>query len=982
MVRKKLAVAIAAIGVLQTNMANALGVGDFSLFSALNQPLEAEIRLLNTEDLDNSQVIIKLAGPEDFSNAGISRDFFLTNIDFSVELDGQGNGVIKVTTKEPVIEPYLNFLIETRWPNGRLLREYTVLLDLPVFSESTAKPVAAAASSSAAPAQAELPPAAATAASVPVVTNSKPTSSARKNLQEGELSPGEKYRVRSDDTLWEIALKSRPGSGVSVQQTMVGIQRLNPQAFINGNINRLKAGSVLRLPTENDISVSDKQAVGEVANQNRSWRTGDDTAMPTADAQLDASSTGSSDNTYTEQPRLSIATSGESDNSAAGEGEGSGGAGSVALQSELAASEENLDKVQRDNEELQSRLDDMEARMATLQRLLELKEGQLADLQDSAGAQAGAAEESENAVAEEAVVEEPVAAKPEVKEEPKAEPKPKPAPKAEPSLLENPLVAGGAGALLLAAIAIVLLRRRKAQQEAEEEFTIDYTEEETDSLADVALDEEIVEEVVETPEVDETDDLVAELEQQIAADNAEEAARAAADETEAPLIEGVEPLEAAAPVVADPAPAVATETGDAIAEADIYVAYGRYQQAIDLLRSALEQEPERSDLHVKLLEVYIETRDKPGFQQQYLALQSLGNDAATGEVKEMLSSVEGVADWLSDLPGNTNNFTDEDMDADLIEGLHAAADGEAEPVDDIDLAGDDLEIDLDLGDIDGEISLDATQESDEMSLDDLELGDDALDLSEELELDEDAGLDLELDLDLDDDNSDEFSEGKTVQFDAADLQAELAKTQAASEEESLELDESFDLPEESDPSESDGFDLDLDDDLDLESLGDADLSDLEAEFGDSPELSPELPEESSADEVDLADEVDDLAFDLGEDDATDTLELDSIDPDATVEYSLDDVEQELAAGDTEGSPAEDSSAEESESFDSAVAAEASDDDFDFLADTDEVATKLDLARAYIDMGDTEGARDILDEVLQEGSDEQKQEAQSLAERID
>ena len=828
MVRKKLAVAVAAIGVLQANVANALGVGEFSLFSALNQPLEAEIRLQNTGDLDNNQVIIKLAEPEDFSNAGISRDFFLTNINFKVELDSQGNGIIKVTTREPVVEPYLNFLIETRWPSGRLLREYTVLLDLPVFSESDVEPVQAATSSMSQQTDTP-PPAAATAASVPVVTHSRPASSAstpRKTLEQGELSPGEKYRVRNQDTLWEIALKSRPAEGVSVQQTMVVIQRLNPQAFINGNINRLKAGSVLRLPTQDDISVSEKQAVGEVANQNRSWRSGDDTVAPSSDAQLDATAAGSSENTYSEQPRLSIAASGDSDVSSTGEGEGtdssdsvdSTNSASVALQNELAASEESLDKIERDNQELKTRLENMEARMATLQRLLELKESQLADLQDSAAAAA------------------PVAAKPEPKPQPKPQPKPKSSPVDQ--VLDNPLYVGGAAALLLAAIAIVLLRRRKEAAAADEDFTTGYVEEdvkegieeEADTLADVAMDETVTDTVAEIEGVDETDNLIAELEQQIAADNAKEAAMAAADDAEESLIEGVEPLDNAAPV--ESAAEVPSETGDAMAEADIYVAYGRFQQAIDLLRSAIDQKPERSDLQLKLLEVYIETRDKPGFQQQYLALKALGDDAATGEAKEILSSVEGVADWLDDLPGNSNNFTDEDMDA-------------------------------------------------EIALDDL-------------------------DLDFDEDNSDDFVEATTVQLDAAELEDTPTKADSSSP---------LDLPEEPELSDSLGDSLGDSEafDLDLESLADTDLSELEAEFGDA-------------------------------------------------------------------APATESSA--TETFGADVATDADADDFDFLADTDEIATKLDLARAYIDMGDAEGARDILDEVMQEGSAVQKQEAQALSERID
>src|SRR5690606_24737030 len=121
MVRKKLAKAMLALTALQAGFASALGLGNLTLNSALNQPLRAEIRLLDTGELDASQVKIQLAAPEDFQRAGVERDYFLTNLQFSVEMDGQGRGVIRINTREPVVEPYLNFILEARWPSGRML---------------------------------------------------------------------------------------------------------------------------------------------------------------------------------------------------------------------------------------------------------------------------------------------------------------------------------------------------------------------------------------------------------------------------------------------------------------------------------------------------------------------------------------------------------------------------------------------------------------------------------------------------------------------------------------------------------------------------------------------------------------------------------------------------------------------------------------------------------------------------------------------
>nr|WP_255399625.1 FimV/HubP family polar landmark protein [Oceanicoccus sp. KOV_DT_Chl] len=741
-------------------------------------------------------------------------------------------------------------------------------------------------------------------------------------MQQGELTAGEKYRVKNDDTLWEIAVKSRPAQGVSVQQTMVGIQALNPDAFINGNINRLKAGSVLRLPTAQEISVSDRQAVGEVASQNRAWRQGDDAVAPQLDAT--ASKPGSSV-AATEQPRLSIATGGNTDRAADGAGD-IDSKGSQALQNELAVTAEALDKSAREKEELAQNLAHMEEKLATMQRLLELKDDQLASMQANAGDQP-----------------EPVAEpSPAVEEKPKPAKPPAPAPEPD-SMFSDPLVLGGAAALLLLLAAGVVVMRRRQSDEGDAD-TIDFIEEEP--LADTSLDEISAEETAPfmEEELDTTDDLVAELEQQIAADNAAEAALAAEQEDQE--------------VAAESAPALQAETGDVVAEAEIYIAYGRYQQAIDLLRGAIGKEPNRSDLQVKLLEVCVETRDKPSFQQQFVALQALGDEAAIADVKEMLSTVDGVSDWLNDLPGSMDDFTDEDMDADLLDDGLIAEPAAADIQLDLD---DDLDIDLELDGLDldtDDVDFGSTMETDAVSDADLELHDLGLDES----FDETDAGDFAAELDLGEleaeAEEDSFTADKTVQMDAAAIQAELA-AQTESTENNL--------------------DLDLDGDLDLDSLDDTDLGDLEAEFGEIGDVKADL---------DIAEsELEPLAEELESDTETTTAELeadiDFDDMDFDLEASADNDVPVLAEFDAEPETAEPPPVETDKGFDESVTTPAgSEDDFDFLADTDEVATKLDLARAYIDMGDTEGARDILDEVLQEGNDEQKQEATALVDRIE
>src|SRR5690606_3065298 len=141
---RKLTLAVGLIGALCGSGAFGLGLGEITLNSTLNQPLDAQIKLLQVRDLTEEDILVELARAEDFQRFGVDRIFFLQNLRFEVELDGADGPVVKITTEEPVREPYLIFLLEAQSPGGgRLLREYTLLMDLPVFAESAAQPVQA-----------------------------------------------------------------------------------------------------------------------------------------------------------------------------------------------------------------------------------------------------------------------------------------------------------------------------------------------------------------------------------------------------------------------------------------------------------------------------------------------------------------------------------------------------------------------------------------------------------------------------------------------------------------------------------------------------------------------------------------------------------------------------------------------------------------------------------------------------------------------
>lgn len=138
---RKLALSLAIAGALSATQANALGLGEIQVNSALNEPLDAEIRLLEVRDLSPLQIQPRMADIDEFSLAGISKSNFLSNVNFDVQISPDGVGKIHITSSSPIREPFLNFLVEVNWPSGRLVREYTLLLDPPVFDNAPAPSV-------------------------------------------------------------------------------------------------------------------------------------------------------------------------------------------------------------------------------------------------------------------------------------------------------------------------------------------------------------------------------------------------------------------------------------------------------------------------------------------------------------------------------------------------------------------------------------------------------------------------------------------------------------------------------------------------------------------------------------------------------------------------------------------------------------------------------------------------------------------------
>lgn len=352
---RKLVLAIAAASALSSGMAQALQLGEMTLKSKLNQPLAVEIELLDVGGLTASEITPSLASSQAFVDAGVDRQAFLDDLTFTPVVNPNGRSVVRVTSSKPLPDSYVRFLLQVQWPNGRLMRDYSVLLD-PAKFDQPAPTTAAPAPRSAAP-----------ASSAPAA--SKPA----------------QHTTTSRDTLWEIAAKNRNGG--SVQQTMLAIQALNPDAFIDGNINRLKTGQVLRLPDPvQSTALPQPQAIAEVSAQNAAWRQGRRAATnPTAGKQqLDATKrtqAGNAPASTNAKDNLSLVSAEAAKKGAKGKAGDSAG-----LSDKLAMTQEQLDTTRRDNEELKSRAADLQSQLDKLQKLIQLKNDQLARLQAEKGA--------------------------------------------------------------------------------------------------------------------------------------------------------------------------------------------------------------------------------------------------------------------------------------------------------------------------------------------------------------------------------------------------------------------------------------------------------------------------------------------------------------------------------------------------------------------------------------------------------------------
>lgn len=895
-------VVLASAMLALSSAAGAAGLGRLSVLSDLGQPLRAEIDVVAVEKDELESLSARLASIETYVQNNLPYPSPSMGLQLSLEMRQSGQPYIVATTAQPINEPFVDILVELTWNDGRILRGYTALIDPPTFGsdepsvaqsdlapEIAPAPMAAPEPSVETQFGSELtqpaPDVEAMERTEPTYESAdgadQPTGDAAAQPQPGldaandgvaagdgamsqpvaEPKPAtiatdsatDTHQVKRGETLSGIA-RQFVSEDVSLDQMLVLLVRTNPDAFVDGNMNRLKAGKVLQIPGGADAAAIDPAEARQVVR----LQTADFNAYreKLAAAAAEAAGTPAAGQTASgsvsamvndgapagaEQPKEVVKLS-------AGDGAADEGAKSArALEEELAAREKTI-------REQSERVAMLEKQVKDMQALLELRNEGMANVQQSAQADAAPLESAPAAAGQAAT---PDAAAPAaapaaeappasgVTEEPKPAPakKPKvvakPAPSFTDQLLDQPLyLAGGAAVLgLLGFLGFKLARKRRQEDEVEPVESAEHPEE----------------------------------------GSAIRAAETVAAEVPAGLASTGLPSTGVPPM---------SEDVDPLAEAEIYLAYGRDGQAEEILKEALQGNPRRHEIHLKLLEIYAKRKDAAAFD---------------GVARELHMATGGQGDvWLQAArlgypldPQNPRYALGKPVGAEV-----AGSAGAAGAVED--------KLDFDIG----------LDEPDAATKTDIDLS----------RLGAAAGTSTDVDLS-------NLTAGQNVM--SALAQSTTAGMERTQQTAAMDLDLGTDQ----------GKPTGLDFDFDLNGMGSEPTDKVNA-----PVANAGAPASMSFD-------LNKISLDEGA--------LDKVEPRldvgtaSTPDIDLSNIDLSLDGGKAEGS----------------VAGGGRDDRWY------DVQTKFDLAKAYQEMGDKEGAREILREVIAEGDNEQQAAAQRVLETL-
>ncbi len=946
----------------------AAGLGKLNVNSGLGEPLRADIELLSVTPEELSSIVAAIASEEAYANQGIERPASHNSIKIEIVKNSTGTSTLKLKSTQPISEPFLDMLIQVDWASGRLLREYTVLLDPPGYAGETADSANSSVSSQA------------TQAPVVRSTNSNSNATAtgtatqnRTSNRNNQAKPsanveseatgdssGVEYVTQRGDSLAKIARDMKP-EGISLDQMLIGLYQANPNAFDGKNINRLKVGKIIRQPTEQDLAaISRQQASKEVKVQSANWN-----AYRNKLAGIVAESVPSDSESSAQSADGKIKSAAEDQSQPAQAGPKdvvklSAGEAALtkkeaedtrSLQAKIAALQEESTAREKSVKEAQDKTAALEKQIEDMQKLLALKNGAMSEIQKQAEQQAAQEQNSseqvnpvvpENAVPVEAVPAEAVAVEPPTpvatvtkpKEKPTPAPVVTPEPIAESSILDGidlPLVGGGLGLLALLGGGWLYLRDKRKRNLADFEQGI---------MTSGGLKANTVFGNTSGSSVDTGDT-------SFLTDFSQSANGGMID----------------------------TNDVDPIAEAEVYMAYGRDAQAEEILKDAISKEPKRYELHLKLLEMYAASKNVSAFEtiagELYTSLGA--TDPTWAKVAEIGQKLE---------PSNP------------LYQVTTAHSGLSEKLDANDFSDSPIasETDLDFS-FDNESLVQnspvSSKDAFDLDLDSLNLNHDSVSNRTELPTENlDSAATLNVADNLEAINSEDLA------FNAfTEVTETEQKSSALSEAAPLEASKKLDIDE--------GLDFDFGQlAASPETPAKSEFADTESNFGhtmpgldmsgfNTPKSQPEVATDLS--EVDF----------IITDDASETIEFPNINEPTFGEFGLSEsnVADEDAPAETDFnfdlstlSPEAASYVEEEEStantFDlSAISLEledsgVNDESITLSADEPiEIETKLDLVAAYLEMDDQEGAKELLDEVIKEGGASQRKRAEALLEKL-
>jgi len=621
-VRKSLLKLLGAVAAFTlSTCVSAVGMGGINVASALGQPLKADIELVAVGKADKASLVARLASPDIYRGAGLEYPYG-TKFKFQIESRANGESYIKVSSAQPINDPFVSMLVELTWASGKLLREYTFLLDPPDYVAEQPKPAEVQA---VAPAVQAAPPEIA-----PLETAAKPVEqtdqerryqkewveTARKQAQPMRATapmdekvfaaaPERKpaavvtgnVTVQHGDTLNKIAVQNKP-TEVSLERMLVALYRANADQFDGKNMNRIKAGKILRLPEQSELmNVAQSDAAKEIRAQTADWnayRQKLAAAAPAASQPQEAQqvATGKIASSIADKAPVAKESAKEVLKLSKGEapGDKAGAAGKpMSVQDKKNAEQEDAIAKAKGLKEEQARAALLEKNLQDMQRLAQLKSEAAALATQPSGA---APEAAVSAVAAASSV----AAASEVKPAPVAKPKPKakpvvvPQPSLVDQILGEPLyLIGGAAILLgLGGIGFMLNRRRQAAAGGGQNEDVG------------AITGHITAPVAPSPETGDFTSTTGE----------------------------------------HPAAASQSDDVDPISEADLFLNFGRDAQAEEILKEALLNTPNNHQIHLKLLGIYAARKDVNSFSVIARQLKDFGDEQAWQQAAAMGRKLE------------------------------------------------------------------------------------------------------------------------------------------------------------------------------------------------------------------------------------------------------------------------------------------------------------------------------------------------------